>query len=324
MRWAVFGALIAVAIGCGSGADVLDERPDLVVRATVDRSLVHTGQDFLYTVELDWGEGITPLIPEFGRQIEGLSITEERMQGPDEIDGRQTQLFHYHLLANRAGSYELPGVEVSYVDAKGTGGSAVTEAILVEVSEPPPESETDGPPIQLDEQLRDIAAPKPVRDPNVALWLLITAVVFVVAAGVWIWMSRRRWAAPPPPPMPLPAHELALQDLRKLRDSGLLQQGQTQRFAYELSGIFRNYLGRRFTFPATEWTTTEIMQGLPEDLRSVRREDDIRRVLDATDLVKYAGRPITADEMEDLADVCEGLVTETGSHLELQASDEVA
>jgi hypothetical protein len=314
MRPLALMALAAIVLGCGGETTVLDERPDLVVRATVDRSLVHTGQDFVYTVELDWGEGITPLIPEFGRKIEGLSITDEQMQGPDEIDGRPTQLFHYHLIANRAGSYELPGVEVSYVDAGGVGGSAVTEAILVEVSEPPPEGEaTDGPPVQLDEQLRDIVQPRPIRDPNVALWLLITAVVFVLAAVVWIWMSRRRWAAPPPPMPPLPAHEQALLQLRELRDAGLLEDGHTQQFAYGLSNIFRTYLGQRFTFPAAEWTTTEIMQGLPEDLRSVRRDGDIRRVLDATDLVKYAGRPITAGEMEDLAGVCEGLVTETGS-----------
>ncbi len=314
MRAAALAMVLAVLAGCGGGPEVLDERPDLVVRATVDRSLVFVGQDFLYTVELDWGEGITPLTPEFGRQIEGLRITDEEMVGPDEIDGRPTQLFHYHLIADRAGSYEIPGVEVSYVSTADAGGSAVTEAILVEASEPPPEdTAAEGPPIQLDEQLRDIVEPKPIRDPNVALWLLITAVIFLAAAGVWVWMSRRHWAAPPPPPPPLPAHELALRQLHELRGSGLLGDGETQQFAYGLSSIFRTYLGRRFAFPAAEWTTTEIMQGLPDDLQSLRRDADIRRVLDATDIVKYAGRPITPEEMENLADVCEGLVTGTAS-----------
>ena len=313
MRSAVLVLALAALVGCGGSTAPLDDRPDLVVRATVDRSLVFTGQDFLYNVELDWGAGITPLTPEFGRQIEGLRITTEEMTGPDEIDGRQTQLFHYHLIADREGSYEIPGVEVSYVTADGTDGSAVTEAILVEVSAPPPEDPAaEGPPIQLDEELRDIVEPRPIRDPNVALWLLITAVIFVVAALVWVWMSRRHWAAPPPPLPPLPAHELALRQLHELRGSGLLSDGETQQFAYGLSNIFRTYLGRRFAFPAAEWTTTEIMQGLPEDLQSIRRDADIRRVLDATDIVKYAGRPITAKEMEDLADVCEGLVTHTG------------
>jgi len=309
------GLLLLVACAGGDGAPA-EPRPGLVVRATVDRSLVETGQELVYTVALDWAPDVSPVIPEFGRDIEGLRIAEERMEGPDEVDGRTAQSFHYHLIADRPGSYELPGIEVTFVDADGERGSAVTESILIEASTPPPEGEipTDEPPVELEEQLRDIAGPRTIRDPNVALWLIVAVGLFLVTGTVWSWMSRRRWAALPPPPPPLAAHVIALRDLEQLRSGGLLQRGETQTYAYELSGIFRRYLERKFGFPAVEWTTTEILQGLPESLRAVRREGDIRRVLDATDLVKYAGREIAASEMEQLADVCEGLVTTTTGH----------
>lgn len=315
-----FAALLVPMLlaGCGGRAGApADDWPGLVVRATVDRSLVETGEDLVYTVALDWDPAVSPVIPEFGRDIEGLRITNERLVGPEEVDGRQTQAFHYDLVADRPGSYEIPGVEVSYLDAGGERGSAVTEAILIEASAPPESREgedaPDTPPIQLDEQLRDIEGPQTIRDPNVALWLIVAVGIFLVSGTVWSWISRRRWAAPPPPPPPLAAHVRALRALKQLRSGGLLQRGETQTFAYELSGIFRRYLERRFGFPAEEWTTTEILQGLPEPLRAVRREGDIQQVLDATDLVKYAGREIGAREMERLVDVCEGLVSTTAT-----------
>ena len=73
----------------------------------------------------------------------------------------------------------------------------------------------------------------------------------------------------------------------------------------------RRYLGRRFTFPAVEWTTTEILQGLPTDLRTASREIDLRQVLDATDMVKYAGKDVGATKLLNLTDVCQGIVEET-------------
>ena len=308
----LLGLLLVVACTGGERGGS-DPRPGLVVRATVDRSLVETGQELVYSLALDWAPDVSPVVPEFGRDIEGLRIAEERMEGPDEVDGRTVQSFHYHLIADRAGSYELPGVEVTYIDANEERGSAVTESILIEASAPPPEGEqpSDAPPIELGEQLRDIAGPRTIHDPNVALWLIVAVGMFLLVGTVWSWLSRRRWAAPPPPLPPLAAHVIALRDLQQLRSGDLLQRGETQTYAFELSGIFRRYLERRFAFPAVEWTTTEILQGLPETLRAVRREGDIRRVLDATDLVKYAGREIASREMDQLADVCEGLVTTT-------------
>jgi len=306
-------ALVVVA-GCGGPAEVREERPDLVVRATVDRSMLESGSELTWIVELDWDPTVTPVIPEFGRDVDGLRIVSETLDGPDEVDGRQVQIHRYQLAADRPGAYELPGAEVAYNDRDGERGTAVTESIWIEVSAPAPVPEgTEAPPVELDEQLRDIVGPKRIVDPNVALWLVIAAVLLLLTAVIWAWISRHRWAAPPSPPLPLSAHVIALRDLQQLRAAGLLAEGRTQRYAYELSGIFRLYLERRFGFPAREWTTTEILQGMPEPLRAVRREIDIRQVLDATDLVKYAGREITAGEMEQLADVCEGLVTETSA-----------
>ena len=306
--------LLLVLVGCSAGSEVADElRPPLVVRATVDRSLVEPGDPFLYTVELDWSEGISPAIPEFGKGIDRLRITEQKVEGPDEIDGRQTQRFLYTLVADRATSYEIPGVTVGYLTTDGERGEAATGTIFVEAREPDPEADPDAEPIALDDNLRDIREPYRLGDPNVALWLLLGLAAFVIAAGLWATLAALRWRAPPPPAAPPDPDQVALADLASLRQQGYLQRMELQPFAFGLSSILRTYLGARFTFPAPEWTTTEILRGLPPDLRSARRDQEIRRVLDATDLVKYAGRPVSPAELEQLADLCADLVRQTRS-----------
>ncbi len=312
MRRALPALVLLLAAGCSSAPTPAEPRPDLVVWATVDRSRVRPGDVVTYTIELDWAPGVNPAIPDFARDIEGLRIAEQRVTGPDEIDGRPTQRFVYELTAPTPGSYEIPGVEVAYTTPSGQRGTAGTEALLIEALAPGEEvGDGEQPPIALDEELRDIAGPEPIPDPNAALWLSVGAALFLAALAGWFVVTRRRWAAPPPPPRPPAPDVQAMEELDRLRRSDLLPRGENQRFAYRLSHILRVYLGRRFDFPAAEWTTTEILQGLPRDLRTVAREQELRRVLDATDMVKYAGRRVGAADLLSLADVCQDLVQRT-------------
>ncbi|MDP7115187.1 MAG: BatD family protein [Myxococcota bacterium] len=320
MRPAILCLLITLGGCAGESAEPAEPRPPLVVRATVDRSLVVPGDPFTYTVEMDWADGVSPAIPEFGKGIERLRITDQAVEGPDEVDGRETQLFSYTLVADKATSYEIPGVTVSYMTGDGEKGEAATGTIFVEARQPEPDEDPDAEPIALDDNLRDIRAPYRLGDPNVALWLLLGLAAFVIAAGLWFALVARRWRAPPPPAAPPDPDQVALADLASLRQQGYLQRAELQPFAFGLSSILRTYLGARFAFPAPEWTTTEILRGLPPDLRSVRRDQEIRRVLDATDLVKYAGRPVAPAELEQLADLCADLVRRTRGGL---SADEV-
>ncbi len=309
-RAAAWICLCLLATGCATTPAPPEEpRPPLVVRATVDRSLVEPGEPFTYTVELDWEDGVSPAIPEFGKSIPRLRITDQRVQGPDEIDGRQTQVLTYTLVADDASAYEIPGVTVTYVTPDGLKGEAATGAIFVEAAQPAPE--TDAPPMDLDDQLRDIRDPHRMGDPNLALWLIVAVALFLLVGLAWFAIAALRWRAPPPPAAPRAPHEVALSDLASLRQQGYLQRNELQPFAFGLSSILRTYLGQRFAFPAPEWTTTEILRGLPPELRTARREQEIRQVLDATDLVKYAGRPVSPAELEQLADLCAELVTHT-------------
>lgn len=87
-----------------------------------------------------------------------------------------------------------------------------------------------------------------------------------------------------------PAHEVALEKLSALQADTLLSDGLHMLFYVRMSEALREYLGRRYGFPGTELTTTEILERL-ESVEWPRGLElhDIKRILEHCDLVKFGG-----------------------------------
>jgi hypothetical protein len=102
-----------------------------------------------------------------------------------------------------------------------------------------------------------------------------------------VWGNRRKAEArvvPPPPPL-TPEDEalLAWAALRARQDL------DDHALALGLSSIFRRFLERVGGFPATALTTFEVLDRLSLDHRlSLAEHDRAQRLLDATDLIKFA------------------------------------
>lgn len=144
-------------------------------------------------------------------------------------------------------------------------------------------------------------------------WAMAAASVIaaiVIVALLIRWLRRRRREAPPPPP--IPPDEWALEQLRRLRDRGLVRAGRVKEFYFELNMIVRRYIERRFGLRAPEMTTEEFMESLRE---SSRLGDGHQRALnpfmEACDLVKYARHEPTASEIEDVDRTAEAFVRQT-------------
>ncbi|MEZ4722499.1 MAG: hypothetical protein R2813_11560 [Flavobacteriales bacterium] len=86
-----------------------------------------------------------------------------------------------------------------------------------------------------------------------------------------------------------PLHEIALERLDELEQKKLWQASKTKEYYSELTDILREYIELRFSIPALEQTTDEIMTSMkrlpeftPEQL------DKTKRLLFLADLVKFA------------------------------------
>ncbi len=136
--------------------------------------------------------------------------------------------------------------------------------------------------------LRDIKAPLVAGKPSYWwLWALLAAgaLTGIVLTALRFRKRSREIAAAPPPK---PPYEEALAALAALEAKKYVARGLIREYAYELSEIFKRYLGRRYNTHAAELTTEEMLDwikkiGLPEDIRS-----SMRWFFETSHMVKFA------------------------------------
>lgn len=60
--------------------------------------------------------------------------------------------------------------------------------------------------------------------------------------------------------MSLSPYERVIQELKDLDKKGYLELAKIREYYFELSEVFRRYLGSHYNIPALDWTTEEIIQ----------------------------------------------------------------
>ncbi|MFT5684548.1 MAG: hypothetical protein ACI8RZ_005489, partial [Myxococcota bacterium] len=264
----------------GCGADVLPPlaAPPVDLVASVEASKVGEGEPVNLTLSLYASEEWTLQLQE--PASEGLTVSPTGTDGPTREGSRQrTQL-----------SYTLTGPPGSYVIQPGAAraqGPGDQERELV----PPPifvDIGVDGP--TGGELAGAMEPPLPPEPP----WALIGAGVFALVAllGGLLWWVMRPKPVPPPEPDDVRAKRL-WQESRgaQLSDHDL---------AVALSGVMRDYLQRRYGWPATTLSSSEILEFLSSHTSADLR-GKLTEVLEANDRLKYAregGGDAFFDELE--------------------------
>ena len=277
---------MALLSSCASDPYVPPDVP-VQVRAFVDSSAVRPGRPFDVVVEVDKLASATYELPDLGPKIERLAVVEQKRSqetAGDRVLIRDT----YTLKAPISGTYIVPAVDAPWRSGDDVG-TAGTGQIVIEAS-----TDDSAP----DQELRDLKPlAKPDADPRP--WILGglgSAAVIALILAVLIWRRRR---APDAVPVEAP-------DARARRTLLALKAGDTSHegaFAYALSAILRRYLEDRFGFPAWRMTTQEVLRSMPPELVGQRAvETAVREVLEASDLVKFAGQPVGAATLLAWAD----------------------
>jgi hypothetical protein len=158
----------------------------------------------------------------------------------------------------------------------------------------------------------------PVSFREMLPWILAAlAVVLLVIFVIW-YLKKRRKQEPVfrlKPVIVLLPHELALQEIEKLRVKKLWQAGKVKEYHSELTEILRRYIEGRFLVPALEQTTAEITQSLMDNPGCPHRElDRLGNLLIMADMVKFAkAQPLAAENEKCLSDGIE-FVNQTTDH----------
>ncbi len=307
--------LHSLLVGCGQDAPATESEP-VIVTALVERAQVTPGRPFELSVEVDRREDVAFEVPDVGAGIKGLVIMDMREEGPETGGGRVLTRTIYKLKAPLSGTYLVPGVEGAWSSADGGRGTAGSGPILIEAAHVAGEEGS------IHGELRDLKpALKPAINTTPLIVAGVLAAILLLALLVAVRLSRREAVQRTRPP-----REVALEELRTLRRSGLMTAADQGPFAYQLSAILRRYLEAVFGFPAWRMTTAELLRAMPPELLQRRKlEQSIRYVLEASDLVKFAGERVPQETLgswlQDATTVVHDTAPSSGETQETSAAE---
>lgn len=199
------------------------------------------------------------------------------------------------------GNYEIPAMPAHW-EAGDAEADAATSPLFVDV-------ETE--PLGREGELADIVEPEPVREIPWRALAIGGGVAALLLGGVVVAFRSGRSRGPAYVP-PEPPDVVALRQWDAVRADPNLDD---YRKAEQISRIFRVYVEAVLGFPAPAWTTSEIlarltdMPHLPEG--NVPRA---KRLLRATDRVKFAGDRAKADLFDELDSDLRAFVGTTRPH----------
>lgn len=291
-RW-ILALLLAIAASPARAQGVDPDAPTISVRA--EKGKVELGETFhvwvsvLHKPELKEVNIPSRLPP--GGPFEELkdAVSSEKV----EPDGMVRHTFDLTVAGFQTGTQAFPSIEVGY-EIGGEHRTLRTDAFEIQivsvVGDGKEELKPNAPPVAVSE-----------RDWMLA-WIAAGILAAALAAALAFWFARRAWRGPaaaagrPGPAVNLPPDEAALQKLRALATSGLLDADDRRPVYFALTEILREYLGRRYGFEAMELTTTEFITALDRNAGDLAARPDIVSWLDGCDLVKYARVPVSRDE----------------------------
>jgi hypothetical protein len=227
-----------------------------------------------------------------GFGVAGNAFVEVLEQTPHTDAGLATQHWTVRLAVFRPGLYAADALVVRLLDSAGAAVELRSGPFRIEtLATVDPLNPGDPAPS---------AFPEPVvtRDDR-PIWVGATLLVFLIG-----WLSRTLFARRPAatevsaPPPPRPAWEVALERLERLETSDHYGRGSAMEYHAELSEILREFVGRHFDFPAVESTTPEIRHALAVHAhgQQVRQTREILRILEDTDMVKFARQALPEDD----------------------------
>ncbi len=169
----------------------------------------------------------------------------------------------------------------------------------------------------------DLRPLKPAVGPNLWLPALLAALFFIVLAGVVARLARQKAGetpdagerlAPPPPPASLRAR------LEQVRDSGWIESGAHLKACDAIAEVMRDLARNRWVLSTPRMTTSELLDELAARGAEKAITGPLGDVLDACDLVKFAGAKVPPADLRGHLDTAFVLVDSYGTVAGLQAA----
>ncbi|MGH7492414.1 MAG: hypothetical protein ACREOO_08465 [bacterium] len=277
------------------------------VESRVDKAVITIGDTVRYTLRLSRDEKAQVRWPSLGANLGVFEIRDYAKPDPRKEKGRVLEEISYTISTFDTGRFVIPPLAIDYLVPPDTAWQTLqTENLDIYVRSILPSEAGD---------IRDVKAPWELpRDwRRILLYSAIglAAVGLAIAGYLW-WRKRQGKSLLPQRVEPArPAHELALEELRQLRSSDLLERGEIKLFYSLLSEIMRRYFEGRYDFMALEMTTAELNRELRKAEPNPEACADMQELSEVCDLVKFAKFVPAAGDAGRLLDLAKAFVEAT-------------
>lgn len=287
-----FGLRSAILICC---LLALRAQPPVQLDSQVDFAQVTVGDLIRFTLTVTAGPGVEVELPGPEPDLGEFEVLGHEVAGPIEEEGDRIWTVVYSLALYETGSFEIPPVPVGYRGGGIQAGSVETQEHSVRVESTLADDSKD---------ILDIKGPLEIPRSLWSYWPWAVAAL-AVAALILLYLRRRDGEAPSKVSRKprLPPYEEAYQALCRLRDSGLLEEGQLKPYFTRLSEIIRRYLERRYLIQAMESTTTEVLDQLRKLALALDELQLFRDFFPCCDLVKFAKYAPPVPEQERVTEL---------------------
>ncbi|MBQ5777136.1 MAG: DUF4381 family protein [Bacteroidaceae bacterium] len=287
--------LIILAIMLSAATTMKAQQP-VVVEAAMDSSVLWMGEQTLIHLSLTQDAGVTVIPPQIespGLLTEGVEVVDLSQPDTTRLNNNRLQIKQEVLVTSfDSGFYYIPPFK--YVIEEDTFATESLSLKIVPVDVPEEATAADV------KDIKNVVAPPFVLWDFVPAWLLIliVAVVLIVVAVYFVarYYKQRKVEAAIPPEKRIPPYELAMQELKQLRESKLWQQGQEKQYYTRLVDILREYIDSRFGINAMEMTSSQILAALQRNKDTKEVNKYLNEILSMADFVKFAKmRPMPDD-----------------------------
>ncbi|MEI6634128.1 MAG: hypothetical protein WCP22_09970 [Chlamydiota bacterium] len=308
MRWRwlfILGAMLRAASAApGGDAPAPAWRPEGVrLTASASPTRVTVGDRIYYALAISVPEGMTVSPPATGTQAGDFRIRELGRKSVADAKGKREEVsLLYDLRAYGTGEKQIPPFRAVVRNREGQTAEVDGGAIAVVV-----ESVLDKEP----KDIRDIKPPLPMPYFPVKLVAVLAAAVCAAAAAAALLRRFRKRTAESALPL-RPPHEVAHDELRRLKAMNLPLSGRVKEYYIRLSGIARRYIEARFGLRAPDRTTEEFLaEAGGSGLLDARARTLVGDFLEQCDMVKFARYGPAVEEMERAFDAAARFVDET-------------
>lgn len=262
------------------------------VTSAVDSTQIKIGSAFNLTVKATANEGSKVVFP--NQQNIGPFEVLEQSKTDTVLDGKRMELIKkYTLTQFDEGDYVVPRLSV-YIDGK----NHQTNLFNIKVNNVTVDT--------LKQPMHDIKAQIGGDTDTDKLWKYLFGILFSIIAGVAAYFIVKR----------IQDKNLTEEDLYKtplervtkklqlLDSKRLVLNGDVKSYYSEMTDVIRDYIEEVFEIPAKESTTSEVIQMLFQTIQSKKLQlskesiNDLKRVLQTADLVKFAKSEPMMNEIE--------------------------